>query len=288
MSVSPNLIIPGFPKSGTSSLYYYLSQHEDIDSTGPKEPHVFTLKNKFNRRREIFLSLFNEERDCTYRLDASTTYMVCADAPRRIQRVVSKPKFIVVARDPIERVFSHYNWLYCNGYVEKDFIPEVREWDTSGFDPSINFDGNYKYYVEFSRYGEQIERYLDIFDRDRILVITTERLKEAPQKVLNECFDHLGLSFPKCINTAPQNVTKANELNNVPDLLSRLHSSIPNSITQRLPKDWLKSWSTRTVEPKSFGEREESFVFELLRDDVRKQRGLEIFSDRWVTTCKYL
>ena len=54
MKTCPNLIIPGFPKSGTSSLYHYLSQHPDIDGIKGKEPHVFSKTDRFRKRESIF------------------------------------------------------------------------------------------------------------------------------------------------------------------------------------------------------------------------------------------
>ena len=37
----PNLFIVGHPRSGTSSLHYYLKQHPDIFMTAIKEPNYF-------------------------------------------------------------------------------------------------------------------------------------------------------------------------------------------------------------------------------------------------------
>ena len=38
----PNLFIVGAPKAGTTSLYYYLKQHEDINMSEIKEPNFFS------------------------------------------------------------------------------------------------------------------------------------------------------------------------------------------------------------------------------------------------------
>lgn len=288
MSALPNLIIPGFPKCGTSSLYYYLSQHEEVDGVEGKEPHVFTSENRFNHRNEIFSGRFSEDRNPAYRLDASTTYMIAPDAPHRIKKASPDCKFIIISRDPIERVFSHYNWLWCNGYIEQDFVPEVRDWESSRFNPNMSFGGNYKYYVEFSRYGEQMKRYLDVFGPDRILLLTTEEMKEVPQQVLNRCFEYLNLTPPEEIDMEQRNVTEEKELTNIPNVLSQFRSAIPDSLAQRLPRKWVKSWFTKTVKPKTFGEEEEAFVFDLLRDDIRKQQALGIFSERWSTAGKFI
>jgi len=291
-SITPNLIIPGFPKSGTSSLYYYLSQHDEIDGVDSKEPHIFTSDERYERRAEILSDQFDQNRSCTYRLDASTTYMISPGAPHRIHELAPDCELIVIARDPIERVFSHYNWLWCNGFVEKDFKTEVSEWAEREFDPTVRFGRNYKYYVQFSSYGEQMDRYLSVFNRSQMHFLTTEALKNDPQQVLDQCFDFLGLQAPSTVDTRRRNVTRAKEVTLLPSLLSRVRRIIPNRLTNALPMQpvtsVVKSWFTERRVPKSFGESEEAFVFEFLEGDIRKQQELGILSDRWTTTAKYL
>lgn len=297
--ITPNLIIPGFPKSGTSSLFHYLQQHDEINGAAHKEPHVFTSEANFERRSDILSGLFNASRDCTYRLEASTTYMISPGAPRRVCEVAPDCRFIVLARDPIERVFSHYNWLWCNGTAERDFEAEVREWAGRKFDPTVHFGGNYKYYVEFSAYGEQVERYLSLFDRSQILFVTSEALKDNPQEVLGRCFDFLGLKTPPAVDTQRRNVTRATEITRLPSFLFRLRNElthiqevVPQPVVDALPTQQIKSilrpLFTEKREPKSFGEEEEALVFNLLKDDLYKQQELGIFSARWSTTAKYL
>jgi hypothetical protein len=286
--ITPNLIIPGFPKSGTSSLYHYLTQHDDVDGVARKEPHVFTSQDRFDRRDEILDGRFDSSRSYAYRLDASTTYMIAPGAARRIRSVAPDCRLIVVARDPIERVFSHYNWLWCNGFANQDFKTEVRQWNERSFDPEVRFGGNYKYYVEFSAYGEQMKRYLNVFDRSQLLFLTTEELKEDAQQVTARCFDFLDLAPPSTVDTRRRNVTTANEVTDVPPLLSRLRRALPDRLADVLPTQQVRSWFTETRQPKSFGDEEEELVFTLLRDDIRTQRELGIFSERWSTTAKYL
>lgn len=296
---TPNLIIPGFPKCGTSSLYYYLSQHDEIDAAAHKEPHVFTSKENFERRADILKGLFSPHRSFAYRLEASTTYMISPDAPCRIHEVAPDCALIMIARDPIERVFSHYNWLWCNGSVEKDFKAEVREWAGREFDPGVHFGGNYKYYVEFSAYGEQMKRYLSVFDRDQTLFLTAEALKNDSRQVMNRCFEFLGLQAPSTVDTQRRNVTRTNEITRLPSFLSLARSGlsrakqfVPRRLVDALPiqkvKSMVKPIFTEVREPKSFGEAEEDLVFNLLKYDLRTQQKLGIFSNRWSTTAKYL
>lgn len=290
MKVYPNLIIPGFPKSGTSSLYHYLSQHPDIDGIKGKEPHVFSREGQFERREEIFGRQFDTSASFAHRMDASTTYMITPEAPARIERTVPNPRFVIIARDPVERVFSHFNWLWCMGEINNDFCTEILEWEEKPYHPDAHFGGNYKNYVAFSRYGEQLQRYLDMFGRDQILYLTTESLKTSTETVLRECFDFLNLDPVREVDTRPRNVTQKNEVVNAPGFLIRLRQMLPDSFSASAfpPARYVKDWFSTTYEPKTFGMEEEQLVFDLLEDDIRLQEKMGILSDQWVTTQKYL
>ena len=59
----PNLIIPGFPKSGTTSLHNILCQHKDITgiprkggSSFIKEPHTYTFDRRYAKRAPVTCS----------------------------------------------------------------------------------------------------------------------------------------------------------------------------------------------------------------------------------------
>lgn len=288
MKVHPNLIIPGFPKSGTSSLYHYLSQHPDIDGIKGKEPHVFSKKRQFERREEVFRRQFDTSMRFKYRMEASTTYMITPEAPERIERTVPGPKLIIIARDPIERVFSHFNWLWCMGQIENDFRTEILKWEEKPYHPDVHFGGNYKNYVAFSRYGEQFQRYRDVFKRDQILYLTTESLKASTESVLHKCFDFLNLDPIEGIDTRRQNVTKKNEVVTAPNFLIRLRQALPDVLFSLPAVEYVKKWFTKTYEPKVFGVEEEQLVYDLMEDDIRLQESLGLLSDEWKTTQKYL
>ena len=55
----PNFIIAGAEKSGTSSLYFYLSEHEDIYTPVIKEIHFFENENNFRKGIEWYEQWFS-------------------------------------------------------------------------------------------------------------------------------------------------------------------------------------------------------------------------------------
>jgi hypothetical protein len=58
--VKCNLIVPGFGKSGTSSLHEYLALHPDICMSNPKETN-FHIRANWQRGEDWYNSLFRDE-----------------------------------------------------------------------------------------------------------------------------------------------------------------------------------------------------------------------------------
>src|SRR6478735_3161381 len=102
MSQLPNLFIVGAAKSGTTSLYHYLSQHKDIYMCQVKEPHFFSVtKNKNYKAYEVpqkdtiyhtriiqnietYLSLFEGGVECKYKGEASPSYLYDKGSAKKI------------------------------------------------------------------------------------------------------------------------------------------------------------------------------------------------------------
>lgn len=210
---SPNLIVPGFPKSGTSSLHEYLNQHPEICMSDSKEPHIYSKDEYFNRRKDVnfsvsFAQLFSHN-TAQYLGESSTSYMISHKAPKRICEDDPNVKFILLCRDPIERIISHYNWLSSHGINVKPFKQELEEWDGKPFDIEAPFGAiGYKNYIEHSLYGEQIERYFNIFDPKQFLILSSNELKHQPLETMNRCFDFLGLERLENMDFAKKNKTE--------------------------------------------------------------------------------
>ena len=113
----PDFIIIGAQKSGTSSLYYYLSQHPNVKPALKKEVHYFDLnfeKNVLFYRMQfplIFnrLNIFGKKYVTG---EASPYYIFHPHVARRISKIIPSVKIIVLLRNPIDRSFSHYTGVH--------------------------------------------------------------------------------------------------------------------------------------------------------------------------------
>lgn len=209
----PNFLIIGAMKSGTTSLYNYLKQHPEIYMSPVKEPRFFALEMEpkppgpvrqpgpgFSEVRdlEIYQSLFDGVTTETAYGEASPLYIYHPTAPERIHHHIPDVKIIAILRNPTERAFSHYLHI-CR--IGKEPITNFAE--AIATEPQ-RLKENWSelwHYRRRGRYGEQLQRYFDRFDRSQIRVYLNEDLNTNPQAVFQDAFQFLGVDDQFVVNT---------------------------------------------------------------------------------------
>ena len=218
----PDFIIIGAAKSGTTSLYDYLIQHPDIFMSNPKEPCFFDDTVAWDKGLEWYASLFNEAKENQLCGEASTNYTrwpQVSGVPEKIKMSIPGVKLIYVIRNPVERAYSHY----------------VHRW-TKEVNPGKPFTMDFFEYarkdpvcIDSSRYAEQLDRYLEVFEKEQILVIVFEDLLQNPGVVLARVHEFLDL---KKTDTLNNELPFANE-----NKLFRYHI-VRKQLTSKIKKLW--------------------------------------------------
>ena len=112
-----DFFIVGAPKAGTTSLYYYLNEHPEIEMSTQKETDFFSDsaiqkqglyygKNRIDTL-EKYHNLFPTTQEKKYG-EASVSYLFYEDVPEKIKAYNSKGKIIIMLRNLVDRAFSHY------------------------------------------------------------------------------------------------------------------------------------------------------------------------------------
>lgn len=175
----PNFVVIGTTKGGTTSLYQYLRTHPDIFLPTTKELCFFVLQDNWHRGREWYEGNFEGvDREVAIG-EVSPCYSLYPyhdGVPERMSALIPAARLVYVVRHPVERILSHYLEHVANGRQRHPITKVLWE------DPR---------YVAGSRYALQIERYLDYFPRDRLLVVTTEALKTRREETLARIFAFL-------------------------------------------------------------------------------------------------
>ena len=205
--LKPNFFIPGAAKSGTTTLHDMLNTHPEISMSSVKEPGYWKNKNfkDFgNTEMHNYQNLFDKTKK--FKGESSTAYMYYDSFINNVKNNYKEPpKFIFILRNPIDRYFSHVNWMKGLG-LEKNNLDEII-YNGSEFNFE-EYDDYPKYYYEFGLYNRWINRFLENFGKDYIKIITFEKLLKNKLSTLNECFDFIGVSPINEIKEIASNKTR--------------------------------------------------------------------------------
>ena len=177
IEVMPNFFIVGAGKAGTTSLYSYLRRHPDVYMSPIKEPHWFSTVKPHPEQKAYavtsekeYLDLFKGWRGEKAIGEASTSYLWDDEEPARIRHNVPDAKIIVVLRELVSPASSHYLMGTRVGIQELPFYEAIKE-DYEKLEKGWYIS---HLYVELGMNCEQISRFLDWFDRERLLMMFFE------------------------------------------------------------------------------------------------------------------
>lgn len=203
-SPPPDFLILGAAKAGTTSLASYLGQHPEIFMSPVKEPSFFAFESRevefhgpgdegFNhqivRRRDAYDALFSGAAPDQKTGEASVVYLYDRDAPERIRRHVPDVRLFAVLRHPVERAYSSYLYQVSRGREPAKSFAEALN------DEPHRIRAGWQHiwhYAEMGRYGRQLDRYLQHFDRSQLQIHLYESLRQSPRAVVRDMFAFLG------------------------------------------------------------------------------------------------
>lgn len=173
------VIIIGAMKSGTTSLFKFMSQHPDIISTKRTETHFFS--KQFEKGLDFYNSLWPDvDPENRLYLEATPGYYkshLHDDIPQKIYESYPKARLLFILRNPLNRLESNYR-QYINDSGNKEGINNHLPEDL----------------VQSSMYFYQVEKFLKYFTKDQIQIIKTSDLNRNPQDTLNKVCDYLNIS----------------------------------------------------------------------------------------------
>ena len=176
----PNLIVIGAQKCGTSVLHYYLSLHPEVSMSKPKELNFFIEERNWPRGIDWYKSQFDA--DARVRGEASPNYTAFPQhqgVPERMASVVPDAKLIYMVRDPLERIAAHWVHNYAKRREKGTLAETLMHPNTS--------------YVTRSKYAMQLERFLEHYPKEQVLVFQQSELRHKRMETLRQVFDFVGV-----------------------------------------------------------------------------------------------
>lgn len=189
----PDFFIVGAPKCGTTALIEYLKQHPDVFVPERKELDYFGSDLAFKRyslSEEQYLSWFRGANGQKRAGEGSVWYLRSARAAAEIKAFAPDARIIIMLRNPVEVMHALHSQRVYNGNEDiEDFAAalEAEEDRRRGFRlPQRATDNFGCFYREAVRYASQIERYFDVFGRDRVRVILYDDFARETARVYRE------------------------------------------------------------------------------------------------------
>jgi|TARA_B110000305_G_scaffold242093_1_gene319814 hypothetical protein len=198
-----DFFIVGAPKAGTTSLYKYLNQHQDVVMSSVKEPNYFSNEelesqdlyyaSKNITDEKDYHSLFQANGEKKKLGEASVSYLFYPKVSKRIFTYNKDAKIIIILRNPVDRAYSHYKMDFRLGFVKRDFEDLVL---------NNNQEGSlfYQQYIDLGLYHLQVKSYIDEFGSTNVCVMFYEDLKKDRATFVNNIFSFLNLKSDSNIN----------------------------------------------------------------------------------------
>ena len=182
--VLPNFLLIGAQRCATSWMYFCLKEHPDIFLPFIKEIHFFS--SYYEKGLKWYKRYFNAWSGQKAIGEISPGYLYIEKVPGCIYKHLKDVRLVVCFRNPIERAYSQYNKHLRTGLSLGSFEEAMEK------DPQ---------YVQRGLYFKQINRYLKLFPRDRILVLIYEDIQKDPLSFIKNIYNFLEVDadfVPSC------------------------------------------------------------------------------------------
>jgi len=230
---SPDFIIIGAQKSGTTSLHHYLGQHPKLAGSRPKEVHYFDKWVNYGYSMDWYKKHFiRTSLESRLYFESSPNYLYHEEVARQLVVHFPEIRLIAILRDPVERAYSAWNmyrhffdsgkaWgemkptkpgyvnsIFKNLFQDRITFPTFREaieielkLMESGIDSEPAF-------LRRGLYARQLEMYYKYFRKETILVLGFKDLVADLQGTLQKVTAFLSVQdfdFAK-LRKEPKNV----------------------------------------------------------------------------------
>lgn len=204
----PDFLIVGVQGGGTTSLFAYLNAHPDVHPARRKEIGFFNkhyarglywYRSHFPSRFARRLRMAAGSRFLTG--DADPAYVLSPHYLQRIARLLPESRLILMLRNPVDRAYSHYHHAVRLGLETLSFAQALvsederiggkwnRMLEEGYYDSALSIYS----YRRSSEYAAQVRAMVELFPRERLHIVESERFFADPARELAGVQDFLGL-----------------------------------------------------------------------------------------------
>lgn len=294
----PNFIVIGAPKSGTTSLFFYLKQHPEIYLPIRKELHYFSYPLLEQRvsgpgdsnvlaslcsSRQEYESHYKGVRQQRAIGEISPSYLYFSEVSERIKAELGEVKIIALVRNPVEKAYSQYMHMVRENRETLSFYDALMEEENR----RIAGWGDIWSYAESSLYAERLEKYISVFGRSNVKIILAEDMFSNPNEALHKLFSFLGVEPSFQPNTTKSyNRTGQPRSKLLADFLAR-SSLLKHFFKQLIPEDTrvhlrLALMEINTGKKDTMDSKSRRYLTEFFKDDISTVETIIERKTNWI------
>ena len=282
----PDFVVIGAQKAGSTVLLNSIRQHRDAWMPAAEQAY-FRDPVYGNTSAKEFAGLYAGRTERRLGLKCPD-YLARPEVPARLREDLGTPDLVVCLRDPVARAVSAFYWRIRWGLLPVMSVEEglwrLLHGGLREHDPTVGE------VLDWGRYGQHLERYLEHFPRERLLVLVDADLRSQPDATMNDVYRFLGLVESGAVdvggrgsNEGVYSATRLRFLQRRARLVlrwdhDRTYPSIPPTTRTDLRlQEFAVAGIDRVLLARIFGNRKPSLSAELedalrawYRDDVRR------------------
>jgi tetratricopeptide (TPR) repeat protein len=204
-AMTPDFLIIGAAKCGTTSLLSYIFEHPLVLAPILKETNYFLYPERGLAWFQAHFPRLPQKDKGYITGEASVSTLAVANGPETALQVNPKVRLFALARDPVDRAISHHAnnvWMGVEKRTLDDAINEELEvLESEDSSRRREYETSQQGYLWSGLYAQDLERWLASFPRDQLCIILTEDMQAHHEETMEHVFQFLGLP-PYTVSTA--------------------------------------------------------------------------------------
>jgi hypothetical protein len=186
------LIIGGAPKAGTTSMYRYFKESDEVSSSKIKELKMLD-SSKFDLTK--YIENFETNSEGKVRLEATPSYL--GNVNQVLDNINEDFNFIFILRDPSELFYSLFlhkrnkTKIIPDDMKFYDLVVELTDCRSGLIDNDLY--NELKEQLDFGFYSNNLNKYYSALG-ERVKVVFFDDFKESPKATCSEICRHFGIS----------------------------------------------------------------------------------------------
>lgn len=288
--ITPNAIIAGVPKGGTTSLFKYLAAHPEVCASNVKETRylidigypLFNAKWNYHEHGIDGYKIFFDNQSCSDKkiwLEATPDY-IYQNTPLSVLPDLNRiPKIIFVLRNPARRLFSFFQFAKNNmGALKTDisfaeYYTRLMNSKDKAFPDKVLLNSGF----EQGKYNTYLKKWKQKIGDENIIIFIFEKFKEDPRRFMIQLSTelHINPSFYSSYEFIKHNVTYQVRNHRLNYLWKKVYSRIPIYFAKsRLDKVY--QWLNMVPAKSGMTEADKAALLKLQEDFAPFNKDLEV------------